>query len=151
MSQLLPSGGQSIGASASALGLPMNIQGWFPLGWSGWISLLSKGLSRVPSSTTKSSVLQCLAFCMHQLSHHYMTTGKTIVLTIHTFIDEVMSLLFNMLSRFTIVVLPRSKFPLISWVQSLSSMIWEPKERKFATVSNFSSIYLKWWDQMPRF
>ena len=79
VSQLLESGGQSIGALASASVLPMNIQGWFPLGWTGWISLQSKGLSRIFSNITvqKASVLWHSAFFMVQLSHPYMTTGST--------------------------------------------------------------------------
>ena len=77
MSQLFASGGQNIGASASASVLPMNIQGWFRLPLTGLISLLSKGHSRVFSSTNlKASVLQCSAFFIVQLSHPYMTTGK---------------------------------------------------------------------------
>ena len=74
-SQFFSSGGQSIGASASASLLPMNIQDWFPLGWTGWISLLSKGLSRVFSGTkvSKASVLRCSAIFMVQLSHPYVT------------------------------------------------------------------------------
>ena len=78
MSQFFTSGGQSIGISSSASVLPMNIQDWFSLGLTGLISLQSKGLSRVFSNTT---VLQCSAFFMVQLSHPYMTTGKTIALT----------------------------------------------------------------------
>ena len=91
MSWLFTSGGQSIGASASIL--PMNSQGWFPLGLTGLISLLSKGLSRVFSSTTiwKHQFLQYSAFFMVWLSHLYITTGKTIVLTIWTFVGKVMS------------------------------------------------------------
>ena len=83
LSWLFTSGGQSIGASASASVLPMNSQRWFPLGLTGLISLLSKGLSRVFSSTTiwKHQFFQCSAFFMVQLSHLYMTTGKTIALT----------------------------------------------------------------------
>ena len=80
MSQLFASGGQSIGASASASVLPMNTQDWFPLGWTGWMSLQSKGLSRVFSNTTHSSeasILQRSAFFIVQLSHPFMTTGKT--------------------------------------------------------------------------
>ena len=97
-----PSGGQSIGASASPSILPMNIQDWFPLGLTGLISLQSKGLSRVLFNTTvqKASILQCSDFFMVQFSHPYMTTGKTIALTEWTFVGKVMSLLFNMLSRF---------------------------------------------------
>ena len=79
MSQFFTSGGQSIGASASASVLPVNIQDWFPLGWTGWISLQSKGLSRVCSNhSSKASILRCWAFFIVQLSHPYMTTGKTI-------------------------------------------------------------------------
>ena len=92
--------GQSIGASASASCLPVNIQGWFPLGLSGLISLLSMGLSRVSSSATvqKVLILWHLAFFLVQLSHLCITTGKTIALTILTFVGKIMSLLFNMLS-----------------------------------------------------
>ena len=88
MSWLFISSGQSIRASASASVLPLNIQGWFPLGLTGLISLLSKVLSRVFSSTTvqKHQILWCSAFSMVQLSHPYMVTGKTVVLTICTFV-----------------------------------------------------------------
>ena len=93
MSQFFTSGGQSIEASASASVLPMNIQGRIPLGWTGWISLQSKGLSRLFSSTSlKASVLWCSAFFIIQLSHPYMSTGKTIALTRRTFVGQVMSL-----------------------------------------------------------
>ena len=83
MSQFFTSGSRSIGVSASASILPMNIQDWFPSGWTGWISLQSKGLSRVFSNITvqKASILQCSAFFIVQLSHPYTTTGKTIALT----------------------------------------------------------------------
>ena len=79
-SQIFPSGGQSIGVSASASILPMNIQNWFPLGWTGWISLQSKGLSRLFSNPTvqKHPILLCSAFSIVQLLHSYLTTGKTI-------------------------------------------------------------------------
>ena len=81
VSQFFASGGQSIGPSASASALPMNIQNWFPLGWTGWISLQSKGLSRVFSNTTaKASIFRHSAFFIVQLSHPSMTTGKTIAL-----------------------------------------------------------------------
>ena len=99
MNQLFTSGGQSIGVSASTSVLPMNIQDWFPLGWTGWISLQSKGLSKVFSITTIQK---------YQL-FGTMTTGKTIALTRWIFVGKVISLLFNMLSRFVIVFLPRSK------------------------------------------
>ena len=111
-SQVFASGGQSIGGSASVL--PVNIQDWFPLELTGLISLLSHGLSRVFSSTM---ILQHSAFFIVLLSHLYMTTGKTIALTIQTFVYQVMSLLYNTLSRFVIAFLPRSKCLLISRLQ----------------------------------
>ena len=111
MSQLFVSGGQNIGVSDSTSVLPMNTQDSSPLGWTGWISLQSKGLSRVFSNTTvqRHQTLQCSAFFKVQLSHPYMTTGKTIALTRWTFAGKVMFLLFNMLPRFVIAFLPRSK------------------------------------------
>ena len=90
MSQLFTSGGQNIGVSASASVLPVNTQDWFPLGWTGWISLQSKGLSRVFSSnqSLKTSILQCSVFFMVQHLHPYMTTGKTMALAIGTFVGR---------------------------------------------------------------
>ena len=131
MSQLFISGDQNIEVSASASVLPKNTQDWSPLGWTGWISLQSKGLSRVFSNTTvqKASILQCSAFFTVQLSHPYMTTGKTITLTRWTFVGKVMSLLFNMLSRLVITFLPRSRRLLISWLQSPSVVILEPPKK----------------------
>ena len=98
MSQLFTSGGRSIGVSASASVLSMNIQDWFPLGWSGWISLWSRD-SQESSWTPqfKSISSSVLTFFLVQLSHPYMTTGKTIALTRWTFVSKIMSLFFNML------------------------------------------------------
>ena len=95
VSQFFTSGGPSIGASAPVL--PMNIQGWFPSGLTGLIFLQSKGLWRVFSSyhSSKASILWCSAFFVVQISHPYMTTEKTIALTMWTFISNVMFLLFN--------------------------------------------------------
>jgi len=140
MSQFFILGGQSIGVSASASVLSMNTQDWFPLGWTGFISLLSKGLSRIFSNTTvqKHQFLMLLkrsAFFMVQLSHTYMTTGKTIALIRWTFVGKVMSLHFSMLARLVIAFIPRSKHLLISWLQSPSAVILEPKKRKSVTVS----------------
>ena len=109
-SQVFTPGGQSIGVSASTSVLPMNIQDWFPLRWTGWISLQSKGLSRAFSN----SIVQKHQFFSIQLSsqsnsHPYMTTGKTIALTRWTFVGKVTSLLFNMLSRLVIIFLPKCK------------------------------------------
>ena len=96
--------------------LQMNIQDLFPLGLTGLISLQSKGLSRVFSKhhSSKASIIRCLAFIMVQLSHAYMTIRKTIPLTIRIFVSKVMPLLFNMLSRFVIAFLLKSKHLLIS-------------------------------------
>ena len=87
---------------------------------------------------------------MVQLSHPYMTTGKTIALTIQTFVGKVISLLFNMLSRLVIAFLPESKHFLISWLQSPSAVILGTKKIKSVTASIFSLLFaMKWWDQMP--
>ena len=87
---------------------------------------------------SKISILWHSAFFMVQLSHPYMTSGKTIALTRQTFVGKVMSLLFNMLSRLVITFLQRSKHLLISWLQSLSAVISEPRKIKSVTVSTFS-------------
>ena len=110
-SQLFASGGQSIGASASASVLPMNIQGWFPLRLTGLISLLSKGLlkSLLQHHNSKALILQCSAFFMVQLSYPYMTTEKNHSFDYMDLCWQSMSLLFNMLSRFVIAFLLRSK------------------------------------------
>ena len=111
MSQFSTSGGQSIGVSASASVLPVNIQDWFPLGWTDWISLQSKGLSRVFSllqqHSSKASILECSTFFIVQLSHPYMTTGKATALARWIFVGKVISLFFNMLSRLVITFLPK--------------------------------------------
>ena len=91
--------------------------------------------------SSKPSILQHSAFFTVQLSHPYTTTGKTIALTRLTFVGKVMSLLFNVLSRLVINFLPRSKCLLISWVQSLSALILEPKKIKPVTVSIFSHLF----------
>ena len=145
---LFTSGGQSIGVSILASVLPMNIQSWFPLELSCLVSLKSKGLSRVFSNTTvqKHWFFWCSAFFMVQLSHLYMITGKTIALTIWTFVGKVLFLLFHTLSRFVTAFLTRSRCLLISWLQSLSAIILEPKKVKSVTVSTFSPICLPWND-----
>ena len=92
--------------------------------------------------SSKASLLQHSAFFIVQLSHPYMTTGKTVALTRWTFVDKVMSLLFNVLSRLVIAFLPRSKRLLISWLQSPSAVILEPRKIKSDTVSTVSpSVY----------
>ena len=141
MSQFFVPGGQSIGVSASASVLPVNIQDWFSLGF-GLLAVQGTLKSLLQHHSSKASVLRHSAFFIVQLSHLYMTTGKNIALTRGTFVGKVMSLLFNMLSRFVIAFLPRSKCLFISWLQSPSGMILEAPKIKSVTVSIVSpSIY----------
>ena len=110
-----------------------------------WLDLLAvQGTlkSLLQHHSSKTSILWHSAFFTVQISHPYMTTGKTIALTRRTFVGKVMSLLFNMLSRLVITFLPRNKHLLISWLQSPSAVILEPKKIKSDTVSIVSpSIY----------
>ena len=145
MSQLFSLSAQSIGTSASISVLPVNIQGWFPLGFTGLISLLSKAFSRVFSNhSSKASFVQCSAFFMVQLSHPYMTTGKTIALTIWTFVGKVMSLLFNMLSRMVIAFLLRSKCLLNNFMVTVTICSdFGAQENKICHCFHFSRFYLR--------
>ena len=137
MSQLFTSDDQNTGPSASVL--LTSIQCWFPLRLTTWISLLSKGLSEVFSNTT---VWQHLFFALHLLYSPALTTicdhRKDRGLTIWTFVSRVMSLLFSTLSIYVMAFLPRSNHLLISWLQSPSAMILEPKKRKSITTFTFS-------------
>ena len=92
--------------------------------------------------SSKASILRCSAFFMVQLSHPYMTTGKTIALTIWTFVGKVMLLLYNMLSMLVIAFLPRSKLLLISWLQSPSAVILEPKKIKSLLFPLFPLLFV---------
>ena len=132
MSQFFTLGGQNIGVSASPSVLPMNNQDWFPLGLTGLISLLSNGLSRVFSNTTvqKHQFFSTQPSLRYNSHIHTWLLKKTIAFTIQTFVGKVTSLLFNMLSRFVIAFLPRSKRLLISWLQWPSAVILEPKKIK---------------------
>ena len=110
-----------------------------------WLDLLAvqRTLKSLPQHhSSKTSILWCSAFFIVQLSHPYMTTGKTTALTRRTFVGKVMSLLFNMLSRLIIVFLPRSECLLISWLQSTSAVILEPPPNKVCHCFNCFSIYL---------
>ena len=98
----------------------------------------SGGQSITASASASASVLQLSAFFMVQLSHLYMTTEKTLALTIWTFVGKVMSLIFNMPSRLVTAFLPRSKCLLISWLQSPSAVIWEPPKVKSVIISTVS-------------
>ena len=139
MSQLLTSGGQSIGDFISFSISPSNEYSGMISFRIDWLDLLAvQGTSLLQYHSSNPSILQCSAFFIVQLSHPYMTTGKTIALTRQTFFGRVMSLLFNMLSRFLIAFLPRSKHLLISWLQSPSAVTLEPKKIKSLTVSTVS-------------
>src|SRR5574339_665344 len=115
-----------------------------------WLDLLAvQGTlkSFLQHHSSKASVLQCSDFFTVQLSHPYMTTGKTIAWTRQTFVDKVMSLFLNMLSRLVITFLPRSKRLLISWLQSPSVLILELRKIKADTVPLFPHLFpMKWWD-----
>ena len=121
MSQLFASDGQSIRVSAATSDFPRDSQ----------------------HHSSKASILWLSVFFIVQLSHPYMTTGKTIELTRWTFVDKVMSLIFNMLSRLVITFLPRSKHLLISWLQSPSTVILEPPKIKSVTVSTGHLFLMK--------
>ena len=112
----------------------------FKIDWFGLPEVQGTLKSLLQHHSSKVSILQCSAFFMVQLSHSYKSTGKTIALTRQTFVGKVMSLLFNMLSNLVITFLPRSKCLLISWLQSPSTVILEPKKVKSITVSIFSPI-----------
>ena len=145
MSQLFAWGGQSTGVSASVSFLPKKSQGWSPSEWTGWMSLQSKGLSRVFSNTT----VQKHQFFGTQLSSHsnshIHTTGKTTALTRCTFVDKVMSLLFNMLSRLVMTFLPWIKCLLISLLQSPSAVILEPQKRSLSLFLLFPHLFAMKW------
>ena len=116
-----------------------------------WLDLLAvQGTlkSLLQHHSSKASILRCSAFFTVQLSHPYMTTGKTIALTRQTFVGKVISLLFNMLSRLVVTFLPRSKRLLTSWLHSPSTVILEPKKKKSLTL--FPHLFpMKWWNRMP--
>ena len=117
----------------------------FRMDWLDLFAVQGTLKSLLQHHSSKASILQYSAFFTVQLSHLYMTTGKTIALTRWTFVGKVMSLLFNTLSRLIIIFLPRSKRLLISWLQLPSEVILEPRKIKSATVSSFP-IHLPWSD-----
>ena len=139
MSQLFASGSQSIGFSFNIS--PSNEHPGLISFRMDWLDLLAIQVtlnSLLQHHSSKASILQHSAFFTVQLSHPYMTTGKTIALTRKTFVGKVMLMLFNMLSRLVITFLPRSKCLLISWLQSPSAVILEPQKIKSDTVSTVS-------------
>ena len=131
MSHFFASRGQSIGVSASTSVLPMNIHDLIFFGlWFDLLAVQGAFKSFLQHHSSKASILGCSAFFMVQISHPYMTTGKTIALTRWTFVGKVMSLLFNMLSRLVRAFLPRSKHHLISRLQSPPAVILESRKIK---------------------
>ena len=128
--RLLSMGSQRVGHDwATSLSLS------FRMDWLDLLAVQETLKSLLQHHSSKASILWCSAFFIVQLSHPYMTTAKAIALTRWTFVDEVMSLLYNMLSRLVIAFLPRSKHLIISWLQSPCAVILEPKKIKSVTVS----------------
>ena len=130
MSELFTSGGQSIGVLVSSISPSSDYSGLisFRIDWFVLLTVQGTIKSLLQHHSSKTSVLRRSAYFIVQLSHPYMTTGKTTALTIWIFVGKVMSLLFNMLSRFAIAFLPRSKGLLVSWLQLPSKVILEPKK-----------------------
>ena len=128
MSQLFASGGQSIGVSASTISPSNEHPGLisFRMDWLDLLAVQGTPKSLFQHHSSKASILWCSAFFTVQLSHPYMTTGKTIALTRRTFVGKVISLLFNMLSKLAMTFIPRSKSLFISWLWSPSAVIWSP-------------------------
>ena len=118
----------------------------FRIDWFDLLAVQGTLKSLLQHHSSKASIFQHSAFFMVQLSHPYMTTGKTIALTKWTFVDKRTSLLFNMLSRFIIAFLPRSKCLLILWLQSPSAVILEPPKNKVCHCFHCFPIYLPWSD-----
>ena len=124
----------------------------FRIDWVDVLAIQGTLKSLLQHHSSEASILQCSAFFIVQLSYPYMTTRKTIALTIWTFVIKVMFLLFNMLSRLVITFLPRRKCLLISWLQLPSAMILELRKMKPDTVSTFPHLFaVKWWGLMPGF
>ena len=134
ISQLFVSDDQNTRVSTLTSVLPMSVRGWFPL------RLTVQGTLRslLQHHSSKASILWSSAFIMVQLSQPYVTTGKSIALTISIFVSRVMSLLFSTLFRLIRPLLPRSKCHLISWLQSPAAMILKPKKKKSVMTSTFS-------------
>ena len=149
MSQLFASRGQSIGSFSFNVSLSNEHPGLisFRMDWSDLLAVQGTLKSLLQHQSSRASILWHSAFFIVQLSHPYMTNGKTIALTRLTFADRIMSLLFNMLSRLVITFLPRSQCLLTSWLQSPSAVILQPRKIKSATVSPY--ICHGVMDQMP--
>ena len=143
MSQLFASGGQKYWSFSFNISPSNEHSGLvsFRMDWLDLLAVQGTLKSLLQHESSKASNLQYSAFFIVQLSHPYMTTGKAIALTRQTFVDKVMSLLFNMLSRLVITFLPRNKCLLVSWLQSPYAVVLEPKKIKSLTVS-IVSLYI---------
>ena len=144
MSQFFASGGQCIGSFSFIISPSSEYSGLisFRIDWFDLLAVQGTLKSLLQHHSSKTSILRCSAFFMVQLSHPYMTTGKTIALIRWTFVGKVMSLLYNTLSRFVIAFFPRSNCLLITWLQSPSTVILEPKKMISVTASIlFPSIF----------
>ena len=143
MSQFFASDGQSIGSCSFNISPSNEYSGLisFRMDWLDLLAVQGTLMSLLQHHSSKASILRCSAFFTVQLSHPYMTTGKTIALTRWTFVGKVISLLFNTLSRFVMAFLPRSKHLLISWLQLPSAVILEPQKIKSHSFHCFP-IYL---------
>ena len=132
MSQFFASGGQSIGSFTFSISPSNEYSGLisFRMNWLDLLAVQGTLKSLLQHHSSKASILRHSASFIVQLSHPYMTTGKTIALTRWAFVGKIMSLLFNMLSRLVIAFLPKSKHILISWLQSPSAVILEPPQNK---------------------
>ena len=154
MSQFFAWGGQSIGASPSVNEYSLMNEYFheysglisFRINWFDLLGVQGTLKSLLQHHSSKASILWCSAFFIVQLSHPYLTTGKTIALTRWDFVGKVMSLLFNLLSRLVITFLPRSKHLLISWLQSPICSDFGAQEDKFCHCFHCFSIYLPWND-----
>ena len=122
----------------------------FRMNWLDRLAVQGTLKSLLQQHNSKASILWHSAFFIVQLSHLYKTTGKTIACQRWTFVGKVMSPVFNMLSSLVIIFLPRSKHHLISWLQSLSSVILEPKKNSLSLFPLIPHVFdIKWWDWMP--
>ena len=143
MSQLFPSGGQSIGSFSFNISPSNEHPGLisFRMDWSDLLAVQGTLKSLLQHHSSKASILRRPAFFTVQLSQPSMTIGKTIALTRRTFVGKVMSLLFNMLSRLVIIFLPRSKHLLTSWLQSTSAVILEPRKKSQPLLSLIPHLF----------
>ena len=153
MSQFFASGDQSIWSFSFSISPSNEHPGLisFRMDWLDLLAVQGTLKSLLQHHSSKASILWCSAFFIVQLSHPYMTTGKTIAFTRWTFVGKILSLLFNTLSRLVIAFLPRSKHLLISWLKSPSAVILEPPRIKSLSLFPlFPHLFaMKWWDQIP--